>query len=105
MTNRYQSNLSKRKFAYDEMMDLVRICSSKKKILAVSYGYPLDIINQKTDRYTLDVNKFIEAKPPYDSWILNADLKWESPKGPQPAHNFDWDEESQEWIDQPIKSE
>ena len=55
--------------------------------------------------YRRDVNKFIEAKPPYDSWILNDDLKWESPKGPQPAHNFDWDEESQEWIDQPVKSE
>jgi hypothetical protein len=55
--------------------------------------------------YRRDVNKFIEAKPPYDSWILNDDLKWESPQGPQPAHNFDWDEESQEWIDQPIKSE
>jgi hypothetical protein len=55
--------------------------------------------------YRRDVNKFIEAKPPYDSWILNDDLKWESPKGPQPAHNFDWYEESQEWIDQPVKSE
>jgi len=55
--------------------------------------------------YNATVNKFAEAKPPYDSWILNSEYKWESPKGPQPAHNFDWDEESQEWIDQPIKSE
>lgn len=55
--------------------------------------------------YYPNVNKFTEAKPPYDSWILNDEYKWESPKGPQPAYNFDWDEESQEWIDQPIKSE
>ena len=55
--------------------------------------------------YNATVNKFTEAKPPYDSWILNSEYKWESPKGPQPAYNFDWDEESQEWIDQPIKSE
>lgn len=55
--------------------------------------------------YNSTLNKFTEAKPPYDSWILNSEYKWESPKGPQPAFNFDWDEDSQEWIDQPIKSE
>ena len=55
--------------------------------------------------YRREANKFIEAKPPYDSWVLNDQLKWESPKGPQPDYNYDWDEESQEWIAQPIKSE
>lgn len=55
--------------------------------------------------YHPTVNKFTEEKPPYDSWILNSDYKWESPEGPQPAHNYDWDEESQEWVAQPIKSE
>jgi hypothetical protein len=55
--------------------------------------------------YRRDAGKFIEVKPPYDSWILNNELKWESPAGPQPDYNYDWDEENQEWINQPIKSE
>jgi hypothetical protein len=44
-------------------------------------------------------NKFIAPKP-YDSWMLNSEFEWESPKGT----NLDmltkmWDEQTQDWVD------
>jgi len=44
-------------------------------------------------------NKFIDPKP-FESWVLNSELKWESPLGPNPdILSKIWDEENQEWAD------
>lgn len=49
--------------------------------------------------YVAEKNNFIEPKTPFESWVLNeTSLKWESPAGNKPAHNYSWDEESLSWI-------
>ena len=51
--------------------------------------------------FNYDLNKFIAPKP-YDSWVLNSELNWESPEGPNPdILTKIWDEENQAWIDRP----
>lgn len=50
--------------------------------------------------YNEEHNKFISIKI-YDSWILNKDLIWESPAGPQPENGyFYWDEDTLAWVEQ-----
>ena len=50
--------------------------------------------------YVPEKQKFIEIKPPFESWTLNENtLKWESPAGTKPAHNYSWDEDSLSWIE------
>ena len=43
-------------------------------------------------------NKFINEKP-YESWVLNTEFEWESPKGANPnILTKIWDEETQDWV-------
>lgn len=75
LNNRYQSNLSKRKFAINEMIKLVDYSAKNRKVLAISYGYPIDKVSQKTDRYTFDVDIFIEKmKNFYDNVTVYKQL-------------------------------
>lgn len=46
--------------------------------------------------YDEDLDAFIIAKP-YDSWLRDG-LGWKAPK-PQPAQNYLWNEETQEWYE------
>lgn len=47
--------------------------------------------------FNFEKNKFSQLKP-FESWIEQEDLTWQSPKGPKPDGIFTWDEDSQEWI-------
>ena len=50
--------------------------------------------------WNTSASKFISLKP-FDSWILNENLEWESPLGPVPDIDYPaWDEESGEWFSQ-----
>jgi hypothetical protein len=50
--------------------------------------------------YNRENNKFIAPKPPFDSWELNADFKWESPAGPRPTDaEYDWNESTKQWVE------
>lgn len=42
-------------------------------------------------------NKFIAPKP-FDSWTLDNNFDWVSPKGPSPEGIHIWNEENQEWV-------
>lgn len=67
-----------------------------------SYIKVTDLTRNAEKDFTWDSNfgKFIPIKP-YDSWVLNEDLDWESPLGPTPDIDYPlWDEESGSWISQ-----
>ena len=59
--NRYQSPLSSKKTALLEMNKLIEYSSNNKINLAISYAYPTDLQNEKSDRYTMNINDLIEA--------------------------------------------
>lgn len=65
----------------------IKVTESTKK---ASIGYT----------YNEEKNKFVSIKI-YESWTLNEDLEWESPKGPMPTNGyFYWDEEQLAWVEQ-----
>jgi hypothetical protein len=44
-------------------------------------------------------DKFIKVKP-FESWVLNSEFEWESPKGANPDMLTKiWDEQTQDWAD------
>lgn len=47
--------------------------------------------------FNSEKNKFSQLKP-FESWIEQEDLTWQSPKGLKPDGFYRWDEDSQEWI-------
>lgn len=92
----------------DNIVENVIICEdSQVSSLDGSYVKITDSTNNAYvgEIYNVEKNKFVQPKPPYDSWILNEDLFWESPAGPKPDHNYDWNEDSQEWVASEIKTE
>lgn len=56
---RFQSSLSQRSKAKDNLNILMKKCFESDKILALSYAYPRDIEQQKTDRYTISIEDLI----------------------------------------------
>ncbi|WP_431770183.1 DNA methyltransferase [Streptococcus gallolyticus] len=56
---RNQSDLSKKSTAKDRIAELCEYCKTNNIILALSYAYPEDTINQKTDRYTVSIEELI----------------------------------------------
>ncbi|MCB5015858.1 DNA adenine methylase [Streptococcus mutans] len=56
---RNQSDLSKKSTAKKRIEELCEYCKQNNIILALSYAYPEDIINQKTDRYTISIEELI----------------------------------------------
>lgn len=56
---RNQSNLSKKSTAKKVLKQLFEFCKQKQIILALSYGYPKNQKNQKTDRYTISIEELV----------------------------------------------
>lgn len=56
---RNQSNLSKRSTAKEVLKNLFLFCKQNKIILALSYAYPKNLKNQKTDRYTISIEELV----------------------------------------------
>lgn len=51
------------------------------------------------DTYLADKDVFIPIRP-YSSWVLGEDNNWHPPvAAPQDDKNYNWDEETQSWID------
>ena len=57
--NRYQSKLSTKKDCLITFSNLIDFSKAYKKDLVISFAYPIDTQNQKTDRYVMDVNELI----------------------------------------------
>lgn len=56
---RNQSELSKRGTAKKKLQELFSYCKDNDIVLALSYAYPKDEINQKTDRYTVSIEELV----------------------------------------------
>ena len=56
---RNQSKLSKKSTAKDVLQKLFEFCYEHKIILALSYAYPKNKNNQKTDRYTISIEELV----------------------------------------------
>lgn len=54
-TNRYQSKLSAKSTCLTTFNNLVSFASNYNKNLAISFAYPVDLENQKTDRYVMSI--------------------------------------------------
>lgn len=57
---RNQSDLSKKSTAKIRITELCQYCKENDIILVLSYAYPEDRINQKTDRYTISIEELID---------------------------------------------
>ncbi|MDT2597445.1 DNA methyltransferase [Enterococcus dongliensis] len=57
---RNQSELSKKSTAKNQLRQLFKYCNEKNIILALSYAYPKDEVNQKTDRYTVSIEELVD---------------------------------------------
>lgn len=57
--NRFQSNISSRSKSLDELTMLIEFSSKNNISLCFSYAYPVDVDNQATNRYTMNVNDLI----------------------------------------------
>lgn len=57
--NRFQSKLSTKSNCLNAFTELLNFSKSFKKDLAISFAYPVDTKNQKTNRYVMDVNDLI----------------------------------------------
>lgn len=56
---RFQSSLSQKSKAKDDLYFLMKSCYDSKTNLALSYAYPRDIDEQKTDRYTVSIEELM----------------------------------------------
>jgi Adenine-specific DNA methylase len=56
---RNQSELSKKSTAKKRLQELFTYCQNNNIVLALSYAYPKDEINQKTDRYTISIEELV----------------------------------------------
>lgn len=57
--NRFQSNISSRSKSLDELTMLIEFSSKNNISLCFSYAYPVDVDNQATNRYTMNVDDLI----------------------------------------------
>ncbi len=58
---RYQSKLSQRNAAKNQMAGLVSFCAQNNINLAISFAYPQDTENQATDRYVMSIDDILDA--------------------------------------------
>lgn len=56
---RNQSDLSKKSTAKNKIQDLYNYCKNNDITLVLSYAYPKDKINQKSDRYTISIEDLV----------------------------------------------
>ena len=57
--NRFQSKISNKRSALSELTDLMMAAKRNKCVLAFSYAFPVDRVNQPTDRYTMNIDDLI----------------------------------------------
>lgn len=67
--NRFQSNISSRSKSLDELTMLIEFSSKNNISLCFSYAYPVDVDNQATNRYTMNVNDLINKMEEYFSEV------------------------------------
>lgn len=73
---RNQSDLSKKSKAKKRLEELFNYCHEKGVVLALSYAYPKDEVNQKTDRYTISIEELVEmAKKIFGSKRVQIEYK------------------------------
>lgn len=49
--------------------------------------------------YNPELDRFIDPKPPFDSWVLNDSGDWEPPVAmPDDGKPYQWDEDTQGWV-------
>lgn len=65
LNNRYQSKLSQKNSCLQQMEKLIAFSSKYNKTLVISFGFPQDAQNQKTDRYVLDITSLIDKCKEY----------------------------------------
>lgn len=58
---RYQSKLSQRNAAKNQMSGLVSFCAQNNINLAISFAYPQDTENQATDRYVMSIDDILDV--------------------------------------------
>lgn len=59
--NRYQSKLSAKSTCLNTFNNLVAFAANYKKNLAISFAYPVDVKNQKTDRYVMSIDDITKS--------------------------------------------
>lgn len=57
---RYQSKLSQRNAAKNQIASLISFCAKSKINLAISFAYPQDTENQATDRYVMSIDDILD---------------------------------------------
>lgn len=57
---RNQSDLSKKSTAKKRLEELFNYCHQNDIVLALSYAYPKDEVNQKIDRYTVSIEELVD---------------------------------------------
>lgn len=65
LNNRYQSKLSQKNSCLNQMEKLISFSSKYNKTLIISFGYPQNTEEQKTDRYVLDITSLISKCKEY----------------------------------------
>lgn len=58
--NRFQSPLSQHGKAKEKIESLIETCAKNNQYLVFSYAYPVDTINQATNRYTISIQELID---------------------------------------------
>lgn len=59
--NRFQSELSKKGSCLNSFKTLIEFSNTYKKNLAISFAYPVNPLQQKTDRYVMSIDQIIKA--------------------------------------------
>ncbi|EOL13302.1 DNA methyltransferase [Enterococcus faecalis] len=73
---RNQSDLSKKSTAKGRLEELFNYCHENGVVLALSYAYPKDESNQKTDRYTVSIEELVDiAKRVFGNKRVQIELK------------------------------
>ena len=68
------SHTSQKSNAKTEIEILMKYCKETKKNLGVSFAYPVDIVNQNTNRYTMSMDELIGAANDIFG-VANVDIK------------------------------
>lgn len=73
---RNQSDLSKKSTAKRGLEELFNYCHKNRVMLVLSYAYPKDESNQKTDRYTVSIEELVDiAKRVFGNKKVQIELK------------------------------
>lgn len=63
--NRFQSSISSKSRALYDLEHMIKFAADNKITLIFSYGFPIDIKNQATNRYTMNIDELIDKMKSY----------------------------------------